>query len=342
MPTHAPVPMIRSCIVNQVIAAIQACPGGVSFLRHQHGIKSASSNLYDLIALGRYLCLFEDAAVLAKDPLFGARLGNSLPPGELLGPIGFLVLTSPSLRIGLTNMARYINVWQDATKVSLHDQDGAALWSYHITDDKMWPRRQDAEFTLTVTCAMVRACFGGNWTPLEVHFEHSRPSEWQGLQTMFRAPLRFDQPANALLIDNADLEKPVHGGNAGFAPFLRHHVEEMLASTNKDLGLLQQVRRIVERDLGHSPVNVTSLAGELRLPARSLQRYLAEEGSSVRKIIREIRQEQAKSLLHTKPRQVGAVAHAVGYTDQSAFWRAFKSWEGVSPAAFARKRQRGD
>ncbi len=334
--------MIRSSVVNQVIAAIQVIPGGAAFLRREHDIKSTSSNLYDLIALARYLQLFEDAAGLAGDPLFGARLGNSLPPGELLGPIGFLVLTSPHLRIGLMNMAQYINVWQDATEVALHDQGSAALWSYRITDDKMWPRRQDAEFTLTVTCAMIRACIGGNWTPLEVHFEHPRPREWKGLQTMFRAPLRFAQPANALLIDNADLEKPVQGVNAGFAPFLRRHAEEMLASTNKDVGLVQQVRRIVTRDLGRVPVNITSLAVELRLPARSLQRYLAEEGNSVRGIIREIRQEQAKSLLHSRPRQVGAIAHAVGYTDPSAFWRAFKSWEGISPAAFARKRKRND
>ncbi len=340
MASHAPVPMIRSSVVNQVVAAIMACPGGSAFLRRAHDIKDTHTDLYDHIALGRYLRLFEDAAKLADDPLFGARLGNSLPPGELLGPIGFLVLTSPRLRLGLENMAHYIKVWQDATEVTLHAHEGMALWCYRITDDNLWPRRQDAEFTLTATCAMIRTCFGRNWTPQEVHFEHARPKEWQTLQGLFRAPVRFNQAVNALVMEIEDLERPVEGANAGFAPFLRRHMEDMLASAEQDMRLSQQIRRIVMRDLGRSPVSVASLALELGLPPRSLQRYLAEEGSSVREIIREVRQERAKSLLRTSRGQVAAMAHAVGYNDPSAFWRAFKTWEGVSPAAFARSRKR--
>ncbi len=336
MAAHVSVPMIRSSVVNQVITAILHCNNGGAFLRREHNIRTTSTDLYDQMALARYLQLFEDAATLANDPLFGARLGHSLPPGELLGPIGFLVLSSRNLRQGMEAMAQFIKIWQDITDITLHDQDDVALWSYRITDEKMWPRRQDAEFTLTATCIMVRAFLGGNWTPLEVHFEHKRPAEWRELQSMFRAPLRFDQPANTLLIEHADLDRPVQGAHAGFAPFLRRHMEDMLISTDQDMQLVEQVRRIVMRDLGRAGVNVASLATELGIPARSLQRYLADEGSSVREIIREVRQGQARSLLHIKPRQVGAVAHAVGYTDPSAFWRAFKAWEGMSPAAFAR------
>jgi AraC-like DNA-binding protein len=331
--------MIRSSVVNQVIAAILACPGGAAYLRRQHDIKSTRADLYDRIALGRYLALFEDAATLAKDPLFGARLGHTLPAGELLGPLGFLVLTSPRLRVGLQTMTHYISTWQDATDITLHDQEDTAIWSYRITDDKLWPRRQDAEFTLTATCAMIRTCCGSNWTPLEVHFEHPRPRDLHGLQAMFRAPLRFNQPANALIMDLADLDRPIQGANAGFAPFLRRHIEDMLANEQQELHLTQQVRQVVMRDLGRAPVSVTSVATELGIKPRTLQRYLAEEGSSVRDILRTARQDQAKSLLSTSHRQIEAVAHAVGYTDPSAFWRAFKTWEGQPPAAYARTRK---
>ncbi|WP_284259877.1 AraC family transcriptional regulator [Acidocella aquatica] len=301
-------------------------------------MRNAKADLYERIALSRYLQLFEDAAALAGDPLFGARLGISLPPGELLGPIGFLVLTSPRLRIGLENLAHYIGVWQDATEITVHNQADTAIWSYRIKDPTLWPRRQDSEFTLAATCAMIRSCFGGGWAPLEVYFEHPRPKEWQALQAMFRAPLRFGHSANALVLDAADLDKPVQGASAGFAPFLRRHIEDMMPNEMEEVKLVQQVRQLVARDLGRSPVSLTLLAAELGLPPRTLQRYLADEGSSVREIVRDIKILEAKALLKTSRRHISAVSQAVGYGDPTAFWRAFKAWEGVSPAEFQRAR----
>ncbi len=338
--TSDSVPMIRSSVVNQVISAILVQPGGAAFLRRVHDIKSPRADLYERIALARYLALFEDAASLADDPLLGARMGITNPPGELLGPIGFLVLTSPSLRIGLEHLSHYIRAWQDATDITLHLEDDTAIWSYRIHSPHLWPRRQDLEFTLTATCSMIRNCFGGSWVPFEVHFEHPRPKEWQALQAMFRAPLRFDQPANALLFDRADLDKPLNRANSGFAPFLRRHVEDMLAVEPDNPAIAQQVRHIVSRDLGRVPVNLGTIATELGLPPRTLQRHLTEEGTSVREILKSLKIQEAKALLNTSRRHIGAVSQAVGYTDPTAFWRAFKSWEGVSPAVYQRAKRK--
>lgn len=336
------IPMIRSSVANHVIAAILVRPGGAAFLRKAHGIRSARADLYERIAMARYLVLFEDAATLAGDPFFGARLGFTLPPGELLGPVGFLVLTSPTLRAGLESMMRYIGIWQDATAITLHDHDDTVIWSYRIEDAALWPRRQDAEFTLAATCTMIRNAAGSAWTPLEVQFEHPRPKQIQPLQSMFRAPLRFGQPANALVLDAADLDRPINRADSGFAPFLRRHIEDMLASERTEPGLVQQVRQLVARDLGRAPVSLGTLAAELDMPPRTLQRYLAEAGSSVRDLVREAKIREAKALLTTGTRQIGAISQAVGYGDPTAFWRAFKSWEGVSPAGFRRTRGRRD
>lgn len=330
------VPMIRSSVVNQVITAIFNCPNGAAFLRRKYDIKSTQTDLYDRIALARYLELFEDAAILAQDPLLGARLGDTLPPGELLGPIGLLVLTSPCLRVGLENMIKYIRTWQDATEITLHDHEDLTIWSYRITDDALWPRRQDAEFTLSFTCAMARACFGARWIPASVHFEHSRPQNWKALQTIVRAPLQFDQTFNAIIFERAELERPIKHNNSGFAPYLRRHIEDMLVTIDQPRSLTEQIQEIIARDLGHVPVNLNSIASALNLPPRSLQRYLALEGTSVRGIMRDMKRAQAKSLLMKMPRQTMNIAQAVGYTDASAFWRAFRSWEGVSPARFSR------
>jgi AraC-like DNA-binding protein len=329
--------MIRSSVVNHVVGAILSCPGGSTLLRRKYHMKSARADLYEQTSLAQYLALFEDASVLAGDAFFGARLGNSLPPGELLGPIGFLVLAAPSIKAGLSEIAKYIAAWQDSTEIALREQDDVVVWSYRILDPRLWPRRQDVEFTLAATCAMIRTCFGRTWAPAEVHFEHSRPSNWQALKSIFRAQLLFDQPSNALVMNSIEVERPVQAQNAGFAPFLRHHIEEILESQGAG-SIGEQVRQFVSRDLGHTAVNLQTLAVQLGMPPRTLQRYLAEEGSSVRDIVREVRIQQAKSLLENGRRNINTVSRALGYSDPTAFWRAFKAREGLSPAAF---RERG-
>lgn len=333
----AAAPMIRSSVVNQVIGAILSCPGGDALLHRKYDMKCVRSDLYDQIPLTQYLSLFEDAANLAQDPFFGARLGSSLTSGELLGPIGFLFVTAPCIRVGLSEIANYIAAWQDKTEIALVNRGDRLHWSYRITDPKLWPRRQDAEFSLAATCAMVRNCNGRSWAPLEVHFEHSRPPGWQALKSIFRAPMLFEQAANALVLESAEIEKPIQAQNASFAPFLRRHIEEMLEVPAADK-LAPQVRQIVARELGHGPVSLQTLANQLGMPARTLQRRLADEGNSVRDIVRQFRIEEAKSLLETGRRNINAVSQALGYSDPTAFWRAFKSHEGVSPAAF---RERG-
>ena len=336
MPAPVRVPMIRSSVVNQVITAILDRPHGAALLRRKYDIHATPTDPYERIALARYLELFEDAALLAEDPLLGARLGNDLPPGEMLGPIGLLVLTSPCLRAGLENMTKYIKTWQDATEISLHDHDETTTWSYRITDDSLWHRRQDAEFTIAFTCMMARTYFGPRWKPMEVHFEYPRPRDWKTLQNILRAPLWFEQPYNAIVFERADLDRPVKHNNAGFAPYLRRHAEDMLAATEQPDNLTEQIHEIIARDLGHMPVNLNSIAHHLKIPARSLQRYLAQEGTSVREILRDVKHSHARSLLTKNQRQATNIAQAVGYTDPSAFWRAFRSWEGVSPAIFSR------
>jgi AraC-like DNA-binding protein len=330
-------PLIRSPVMNLVVGALLSRLGGRELLRDKYDIKGAQADLYEQTSLAQYLALFEDASALLGDPFFGARLGSSSPPEDSLGPIGFLVLTAPSIKASLSEIAKYISFWQDATEVALRVQDDAVIWSYRILDEKLWPRRQDVEFTLAGTCAMIRTCAGQAWAPLEVHFEHSRPPGWQALRSIFRAPVLFDQPSNALVMNSHDVERPLQAQNAGFAPFVRRHIEEILGSEEAD-GIGERVRQLVSRDLGHTAVNLQTLAAQLGMPQRTLQRRLADEGSSVREIVREVRIQQAKSLLANGRGNINTVSCALGYSDATGFWRAFKSREGMSPAAF---RERG-
>lgn len=61
------------------------------------------------------------------------------------------------------------------------------MWRYRIADEGIWPRRQDAEYSVSSMCHMLRIVCGAQWAPVEVHFEHIAPADIKPYQRMFRA-----------------------------------------------------------------------------------------------------------------------------------------------------------
>ena len=86
-----------------------------------------------MIPLGKYVALFEQAALLLRDPFLGLRLGQAFRP-ELLGPLGFIFQVSADLRQALLQLSSYVSVWQSATRVELIAGDITAEYIYQIGD----------------------------------------------------------------------------------------------------------------------------------------------------------------------------------------------------------------
>ncbi len=77
------------------------------------------------------------------------------------------------------------------------------------------------------------------------------------------------------------------------------------------------------------------------MSARSFQRGLAAEGTTLRDLVRAYRQWLAETRLDAGGATMTQIAQAMGYSDATVFWRAFKGWSGSPPAAFRRRRDRG-
>ena len=76
------------------------------------------------------------------------------------------------------------------------------------------------------------------------------------------------------------------------------------------------------------------MAAHLQVNLRTLQRHLAIEGVTYEQLIDDIRKDLAEDLLKTTNLTVEEVAIQLGYSEVSAFSRAFKRWKGISPRNF--------
>jgi AraC-like DNA-binding protein len=307
---------------------------------HIEGLEPARDP-YQEAPLAAYVAFFEAAAEAVGDPVFGARMGARFQPDEL-GPLGVVFVAAPSLRTALNRLDALLPAWQGGASAALEIGPDAAEWSYQIVESGLWPRRQDAEFTLSATCSFIRALLGPGWAPIEVHFEHPPapgfgPRERRSLAMIFRAPVLFDQGLNRIVFDTRDLDRAVSSRRQAIAPYLEQHLRDLMGAGSSGRRCAQQASHLIAKRMGRKPLDLASLAGELGLSRRTLQRRLSREGVSLRELIRAHRLRLAEPALESGAAPIGAIAGMLGYADPAVFSRAFRGWRGESPKAFRRQ-----
>ncbi len=337
--THSPLAssVIRANLLEPILDAVRGHGHDPASLLRDHALPQAPIDPYQLIPLGKYVALFEQAALLLRDPFLGLRLGQSFRP-ELLGPLGFIFQASANLRQALLQLSAYVSVWQSATRVELIADDSTADYIYQIADPSLRPRRQDAEYSMASICSLIRNFLGDQWAPLEVHFEHAGPPAARRAYTQaLHAPVFFGQNVNRLIMRAGDLARAGISSDRSMMPFMERHLRDLARENREPESFARQVNYVIARRLGSSPLSLPSIAQELGLSARSFQRRLADERTSFRSLVRDQRRTLAESLIKDRSATVTAVAHTVGYAETAVLSRAFKVWTGASPRAYIRR-----
>ncbi|SOC83052.1 AraC-type DNA-binding protein [Ensifer adhaerens] len=316
---------IRASVLIPIIDQLEKTGMRTEPLLDRHGIiRSQISDPYAMVPISRYIEFFEDAASTSGSPLMGALMGTGITPGDL-GPTGVLFSISPNILEAIHRLTRYLSAIQGATSTGLQEFDGDYVWSYQISSPALWPRRQDSEFTLSVSCQLIRLCFSRNWRPLEVQFEHPEPPDSAGLAKIFRAPLKFGQPSNRLVISRTDAQKIYRSEDPALVAVLEHHIAELAALSSAPQSLPERVRALIGANLGYRKIRIADVARDLGLAPRTLQRRLMLEGTSLREIVEDYRRELAEKQIRARLNK-RKIADTLGYADSTVFWRARKRW----------------
>jgi AraC-like DNA-binding protein len=292
------------------------------------------ANPYSEIPLARYIAFLESCATVAASETFGAEVGTSFRSVNL-GPVGLLVGASATLRRGLECLVRTLAIWQDGTSIGLHSEDKTLVWTYRIEDPLIWPRRQDSEFTLAATIAIAREAFGASGRPLEAHLENAPPADPDVLTRLLGVRPFYGQPSNRLIFDLKEADRPHRREDPEMMAMLGRHLDDLHHRSNKD-GLLGQVRALIGLHLGHRTISVPMVARELGVSSRTLQRRLADDGTSLRSLVQRVRIDLGRAHLREGRASTAEIARTLGYTDATAFWRAFKADMGIAPSLYRR------
>ncbi|MGE0396796.1 MAG: AraC family transcriptional regulator [Kofleriaceae bacterium] len=279
----------------------------------------------------------ERAAAATKNPLFAIEYALQMRWHDL-GVFGYVMVNSPTVVAALENISRYISVQSTHARLELERTARRATLAYTILDRRITEAGQNTEGTFALVTRLVRdATANPAWGPVEVRFRHDGPDDTRKHERFFAAPVRFGQRANMMVVDGGDLAKRSVIADANLLPILLRHAEDCVARMPKAGELASEVRAAVIAAISAGEPAIEDVAARLGTSPRSLQRRLRDDDLSFKSVVEETRLSLAQGYLADPALSLTETAFLLGYSDLSAFSRAFRRWTGTTAQEFRRR-----
>jgi len=245
------------------------------------------------------------------------------------------VLHAKTLEQALGRALRFLNVVLEDPGGRLDVADGLAQI---VLTDRGDARSAFAYRTYWILLHGIACWLIGRRIPLRmVDFRCAEPAHGADYRLFFGAPVRFSQPASRLAFDASLLKLPVARSDEALKQFLRNAPANILVRYRYDAGLGASVRKRLRQVPPASWGAFDDLAAQMRMSPSTLRHRLQAEGQNYAAIRDEIRRDLAIEMLQTTALGVGEIAARLGFSEPSAFHRAFRKWTARSPAAFRRE-----
>lgn len=275
--------------------------------------------------------LLETAAAELGCPDLGLRLAEQQGPG-VLGPLAIAIENAQTMGDALDCASRFLFVHSPALSVAQvpdpEGRRGVLGLRYGSTEAEPVPP-QAIDLGLGLLHRIVVLLHAGGYGLRSAHLPHPPLAPVSRYTEFFGADVRFGRDAAVLRVPAGLAATPVRGGDE-----LLHTIAvDFLETHFPEPGRLvaPRVRAALAQSLGSSQVRIDAVARLLRLHPRTLQRYLAAEGTTFESILDGVRRETAHRLITRTDLPFSQVAAMVGLAEQSALTRAAKRWFGRTP-----------
>ena len=280
----------------------------------------------------RVMRLWELAADATGDPSFGVHAAEALPGGGY-DVIDYILSTAATVGDALSRFVRYTRLVFDHSTWELEIEPRHVRLARHVI--KPW--RQYDEFTFTLVLSRLRMATGTLWAPERVELQHARHHDDGELARVFACPVSFGAHASAMYFAPELLSVAHLHADSRLLDILVRHADALLNAVSHGGDLMARVSATIAREMRRTLPTLASTAREVRLPARTLQRRLAEHGISHSSLVDGVRRDLAFKYLGDFRLGTSEIAYLLHFGDPAALHRAFKRWTGESPTQYRRR-----
>ncbi len=277
--------------------------------------------------------LWREMERLIEDPCFGLKTADHYHPSHF-GTIGYAMLASGSVRLGLERLIRYYRVVSDARFGELIDEPDKSLMHIKLNwvEEEPWSAaREDA--ALTFILSSCRLNFKKRLDPRRVEMTHNQYACLGAYENYFKCRVKLERPAPLISFAVADADKQLRTGDEYLAQYHDRIMEDYISRLSS-VRLIRSVQKMLVSRLPDGIVTVDAVARHLGMSTRKLQRELKLEGTTYQKLLNRTRKELAQRYVRDISNDLTEVAFILGFSDLSTFSRSFKRWTGLSPSRY--------
>ncbi len=326
-----------------MVSGVRARGGDAAALLRSAGVaRECLDDPAARVPIADYAALYNTVARALDDEGF-ALFSAPLPTGTF----EFLcrgVLSSRTLGEALERAARFLRLAVPDLAVAVRREGPVAI--LEISERRALQRARDDprrvfafEWLLRLLHGLACWLAGRGLIFDAVRFPYPRPPHAAEYVRIYTEHSTFDGPRLAARMDAALLDLPVRREEADLVAFLEGAPGRISMLYRPDRAVARAVRECLAPDLAAAPT-FEQTARRLNMSPRTLHRKLREEGSSFRAIKESLRRERALARLARPRSSVAQTAAELGYSEPSAFFRAFHAWTGEAPSVY-RKRSTG-
>ena len=274
------------------------------------------------------LCVaWSELVRVTRTPAIALAIADATPVGAF-GVVEYLCRSQQTLGDALRQWVRFLNLLDDAVVVGLVDEGAHASVRVLAESEAPAPASHELCFALIVTQA--REISRTPFAAVSVDLIHPAPTDPAIYERWFDAPVRFGAKHTQLVLDRALLDSPLTTADPSLTPVLEGHAAARQAAFEDESNLLGELRRAMRVGLQNDDAGIDAIARRIGVTPRSLQRKLKEDGTSFSGLREEVRRELADRYLG-QGLSISEVSFLLGFSEPSAFFRAFKRWTGRTP-----------
>jgi AraC-like DNA-binding protein len=276
--------------------------------------------------------LFEQSQRMRPLNNLWTRLAAETPLGAFR-LLDYLILTSDTVGDGFKQNARYFGLVGAPFVLDIRDEEDPVRV---IFVNSGYVPAESVEYGVTLDIRGYRAETESRVTFAYVSFVH-QPDDIAEIERLLGCPVRSGAAWAGLALSRDAWQVPLRRRD----PVLRGVLESQANAVSSHLPALKSVavdvRRLLTSRLARGEAEIDTVARDLGMSARTLQRRLSSAGLSYQELLDVVRRETAEKCMADSSLSIGEIAYLVGYSEPAAFHRAFKRWTGVTPQAFRQR-----
>lgn len=304
-----------------------------TFLSSLHMDEALFGNHEGKLTVTQVVQLLERAALVTGNPNIGLLLGERAR--YIPNIVCYIMMNCMTIGDALDKYSQYKRIFSDETSTRLARDRHNALLTMNSTAPELAAFRLFTDYKLATMFLFLKYLSGGRLELTGISLNHAPPEDLSEYERVFPCPAHFSQPFNSLNFKPEALNLPVTCPNRDLLNYFEEYARRMLDKITTPDSFSKRICRMIINDLqsGELP-SVGQVSDRSNMSVRKLQGLLGEENTTFTKLLNGVRESLALAYLSDNHMSVAEVSYLLGFSEPSAFHRAFKQWTGSTPSRF--------